>query len=138
MPIAGVDGSALQDTFRDARGARRHEAIDLPAPRGTPIVAVDAGTVAKLFTSREGGLTVYQFDPESAYCYYYAHLDHYALSLREGMTLAKGDPIGAVGTSGNAPPETPHLHFAIFRLGPDKQWWRGEPINPYPVLGGGK
>ena len=103
------------------------------APRGTPVVAVAEGTVKKLFKSERGGLTVYEFDPEQAYCYYYAHLDRYADGLGEGKRLAKGELVGYVGTSGNAPANTPHLHFTIFRLGPDKHWWEGTPINPYPL-----
>ena len=92
------------------------------------------GRIVKLFTSAAGGLTVYQFDPSETYCYYYAHLDSYAAGLVEGQTVRRGDVIGTVGTTGNAPPGTPHLHFAIFRLGPEKQWWEGEPIDPFPLL----
>jgi murein DD-endopeptidase MepM/ murein hydrolase activator NlpD len=110
-----------------------HEAIDLPAPRGTPVVAVDDGIIKKLFTSVPGGLTVYQFDRDSTYCYYYAHLDRYAEGLKEGATVKKGDRLGYVGTTGNAPPNTPHIHFTVFRLGPEKRWWEGTPINPYPL-----
>ena len=103
------------------------------AARGTPVIAVAEGTVRKLFTSDRGGLTVYQFDPENAYSYYYAHLDRYADGLAEGKHLNQGDLVGYVGTSGNAPANTPHLHFTIFRLGPEKRWWEGTPINPYPL-----
>ena len=88
----------------------------------------------EFFTSKPGGLTVYQFDPASVYCYYYAHLDHYAENLKEGMVLNRGDLIGYVGTTGNAPANTPHLHFAIFKIGPQKRWWEGTPVNPYPFL----
>jgi murein DD-endopeptidase MepM/ murein hydrolase activator NlpD len=93
--------------------------------------------VVKLFTSRQGGLTVYQFDRDEEYCYYYAHLDRYREGLQEGQTLRRGDLVGYVGTSGNAPKETPHLHFAIFKLGPEKRWWHGTPINPFLVLARG-
>jgi murein DD-endopeptidase MepM/ murein hydrolase activator NlpD len=103
------------------------------APRGTPVRAVDDGTVRKLFHSVPGGLTVYQFDPSESYCYYYAHLDRYAAGLEEGQALRKGDVVGYVGTTGNAPRETPHLHFTIFKLGPEKRWWEGVPLNPYPL-----
>jgi murein DD-endopeptidase MepM/ murein hydrolase activator NlpD len=135
-PIAGLQASSIQDTFDQARGGgeRRHEASDILAPRGTPVVAVDTGVVAKLFTSKPGGLTVYQFDPSQNYAYYYAHLDRYAEGLTEGKLLKKGDLVGYVGTTGNADPNTPHLHFAIFQLGPEKHWWQGKPINPYPLL----
>jgi peptidoglycan LD-endopeptidase LytH len=135
MPVAGAKTLDLRDNFEEVRGgSRRHEAIDILAPRGTPVVAVDEGKVAKIFTSKQGGLTVYQFDREETHCYYYAHLDRYAENLREGTFLRRGDPVGYVGTTGNAPPNTPHLHFAIFELGPEKHWWEGAPINPYPFL----
>ena len=133
VPVQGKTARDIQDNFAEMRGARAHEAIDILAPRGTPVVAVAEGTVKKLFKSDRGGLTVYQFDPEDAYSYYYAHLDRYADGLAEGKRLAKGDVVGYVGTSGNAPANTPHLHFTIFRLGPEKHWWEGTPINPYPL-----
>jgi murein DD-endopeptidase MepM/ murein hydrolase activator NlpD len=97
-------------------------------------VAVDDGHVAKLFTSKRGGLTVYQFDPQSRLAYYYAHLQRYAPDLREGMDVHRGDLIGYVGTTGDADPGTPHLHFAVFRLGQPPKWWQGEAVNPYPAL----
>ncbi|MDQ6698973.1 MAG: peptidoglycan DD-metalloendopeptidase family protein [Acidobacteriota bacterium] len=135
MPIAGLQRANIQDTFNEKRGTDRiHEATDILAPRGTPVVAIDEGNVAKLFTSKPGGLTVYQFDNKGIYCYYYAHLDRYADGLKEGMLLRKGDKVGYVGTTGNADPKTPHLHFAIFKLGPEKHYWKGTPIDPYPVL----
>jgi peptidoglycan LD-endopeptidase LytH len=134
IPVAGVRPEALMDTFEQGRPGHRHEAIDIAAPRGTPVHAVDDGTVAKLFTSVPGGLTVYQFDPAGRLAYYYAHLDRYAPGLKEGMALRRGDVIGNVGTTGNAAADTPHLHFAVFRLGPLKQWWKGEAVNPYPAL----
>ena len=135
LPIAGLRAKDIQDTYSQLRGGTRpHEAADILAPRGTPVLAVDSGTIKKLFTSKPGGLTVYQFDPEGVYCYYYAHLDGYAPNLKEGMTVKRGDLIGYVGTTGNAPANTPHLHFAIFKLGALKRWWEGTPINPYPFL----
>jgi len=133
IPVQGVDASQLRDDFSEMRGNRVHEAIDILAPRGTPVLAADDGVVQKLFTSVPGGLTVYEFDREGAYCYYYAHLERYADGLKEGMALKKGDVIGYVGTSGNAPPDTPHLHFTIFKLGPEKQWWKGTAVNPFPL-----
>jgi murein DD-endopeptidase MepM/ murein hydrolase activator NlpD len=135
MPVRGVEEKQLRDTFSDARGTRAHEAIDIMAPRHTPVVAVDDGVIAKVFTSPGGGgLTIYQFDPGSTYCYYYAHLDRYAEGIRDGVRVRRGQVIGYVGSTGNASPDAPHLHFAIFRLTPERQWWKGEPINPYPVL----
>ncbi|WP_296495136.1 M23 family metallopeptidase [Rhodoferax sp.] len=137
IPVAGIDVSALKDTFNDGRSPeRRHEAIDILAPTGTPVFAVADGTIAKLFNSKPGGLTIYQFDTSQKFAYYYAHLDRYAADVKEGMTLKRGDLVGYVGATGNADPKTPHLHFAIFVLGPEKQWWKGSPINPYPLLGG--
>jgi len=134
VPVEGVAAADLRDTFADGRPGHRHEAIDIAAPRGARVLAADDGKLVKLFTSVPGGLTIYQFDPDSRFAYYYAHLDRYADGLREGMQLQRGDLIGYVGTSGNAPPQSPHLHFAIFRLGADKHWWQGSPVNPYPYL----
>jgi murein DD-endopeptidase MepM/ murein hydrolase activator NlpD len=134
MPLAGVDPNTLTSQFNDARNGHKHEAVDMLAPRGTPVMAVAEGNVAKLFNSKDGGLTVYQFDNSQQYAFYYAHLDHYAPNLKEGMLLRKGDTLGYVGTSGDAPKDTPHLHFAVFKLGPEKQWWKGEAIDPLPML----
>jgi murein DD-endopeptidase MepM/ murein hydrolase activator NlpD len=134
MPIAGLSRADLRDSFDEVHSGHRHEAIDILAPRGTPVLAVADGTIRKLFQSVPGGITVYEFDPTETLCFYYAHLDRYAEGLAEGQRVRAGDPIGYVGTSGNAPPETPHLHFAISRLGPDKRWWQGTPIDPYPFL----
>jgi len=134
MPIQGLDPNHIEDTFNQARDGRKHEALDILAPRNTPVHAVAQGNVAKLFTSKEGGLTVYQFDDTGKWCYYYAHLDHYAPGLTEGMLLRKGDVLGYVGTTGNAPADTPHLHFAVFRLGPEKKWWQGQAVDPLPLL----
>jgi murein DD-endopeptidase MepM/ murein hydrolase activator NlpD len=134
IPVRGVEENELYDSFDDARGGRVHQAIDIMAERGTPVLAVEDGSIRKLFESKAGGLTIYQFDSSDAFCYYYAHLDSYAHNLREGMTVRKGDVIGYVGSTGNASKDAPHLHFAIFRLTNEKQWWKGEPINPYPIL----
>lgn len=133
IPVRGVDASQLRDNFSEMRGGHVHEAIDILAGRGTPVLAVDDGHIKKLFASAQGGLTVYEFDPGDAYCYYYAHLDRYVEGLREGLAVKKGDVIGYVGTTGNAPPDTPHLHFTIFKLGPEKQWWKGVALNPFPL-----
>ena len=135
IPVQGIGQKSLRDTFGESRGSRHHEAIDILAPRGTPVLAVDDGPVEKLFTSKLGGLTVYQFDPQGEYCYYYAHLDRYATALVPGKVLRRGDVIGYVGTTGNAPPDAPHLHFTIFRLGSEKRWWEGTAINAYPLWG---
>jgi len=135
IPVDGVHRKDLHDTFSETReGTRSHEALDIVAARGTPVRAVDAGTIRKLFTSTAGGLTIYQFDPSETFSYYYAHLDAYASGLREGQHVRKDDVIGYVGSTGNASPQAPHLHFGIFRLTPERQWWKGAPIDPYPVF----
>jgi len=135
MPVQGYDAHKLRDNFDETRGGvRRHEALDIMAPRGTPVVAADDGVIAKLFRSAAGGITIYQFDAAQQYAYYYAHLDHYRDGLREGEAVKRGDVIGYVGTTGNAPESAPHLHFTIFELGPEKKWWRGKAVNPYPYL----
>jgi murein DD-endopeptidase MepM/ murein hydrolase activator NlpD len=135
LPVLGVKTSQLSDTFHETRGGKRpHEALDILAPRGTPVVATDDGRIVKLFNSVPGGLTIYQFDLSEKYAYYYAHLDRYATDLAEGKQVKRGEIIGYVGATGNASPAAPHLHFAIFELGPEKRWWKGTAINPYPLL----
>ncbi len=137
VPVRGVDADDLVDSFDDERsGGRRHEALDILAPRDTPVIAVEDGTVARLFESKAGGLTIYQFDPSTTFIYYYAHLQRYASGLTAGDRIRRGQVIGYVGTTGNAPPNTPHLHFAIFRLTDAKRWWEGAPIDPYRVWRG--
>ncbi len=135
IPVAGITPTQLQDTFHDMRGtARSHEAIDIMAALKTPVFAVDDGTLVKLFDSKPGGLTLYQYDPSSTFAYYYAHLDGYAAGLVEGQAIKRGDLLGYVGVTGNADPLAPHLHFAVFVLGPEKRWWKGTAINPYPLF----
>ncbi|RPI21680.1 MAG: M23 family metallopeptidase [Acidobacteria bacterium] len=133
FPVKGVGPGELQDSFDEKReGGRRHQAIDIMAERRAPVVAVEDGTVAKIESSRLGGLAVYQYDSSATQVFYYAHLDGYAPGLREGSLLRQGDLIGYVGQTGNA--QTPHLHFAISRLKPGDKWWGGQAINPYPLL----
>jgi murein DD-endopeptidase MepM/ murein hydrolase activator NlpD len=134
LPVEGASRATLVPSFRQSRGTRVHEALDIIAPRGTRVLAVEAGTIAKLFTSRFGGLTVYQFDPSGRFAYYYAHLDGYAAGLAEGQTVARGQVLGYVGSTGNAAPDAPHLHFGVFRLGPERRWWQGEAIDPYSIF----
>jgi murein DD-endopeptidase MepM/ murein hydrolase activator NlpD len=141
IPVEGVRASQLVDTYSQARagGARVHDAIDIMAPRGTPVTAAAAGTVEKLFFSRGGGgITAYVRSPDGQWMHYYAHLDAYAPGLHEGQRLRRGDPIGTVGSTGNASMEGPHLHFAINRMAPNERWWQGRPINPYPLLRGAR
>jgi len=134
IPVAGISMDGLRSDFDQWRGGHRHHAIDIRAPRGTPVLAAVDGSVRKLLTSKAGGLTIYEADESETMIYYYAHLDRYADGLEEGMALHKGDVIGYVGTTGNAPPNTPHLHFAIAKLPPSKEWWKGTAIDPYPLL----
>ena len=134
FPVEGIRPETVRDTFEDGRPGHRHEALDIMAPRGTPVRAVDDGKLVKLFSSKPGGLTVYQFDPAGQLAYYYAHLDRYAEGLREGMQLRRGELIGYVGTTGNAATDAPHLHFAVFLLGPERQWWKGQALNPHGDL----
>jgi murein DD-endopeptidase MepM/ murein hydrolase activator NlpD len=135
LPVDGIKRADLRDTFNELRGgSRRHEAIDVLAPRNTPVLAVEDGKIARLFYSDAGGITIYQFDPTTSYVYYYAHLERYADGLKEGDPIKRGQVIAYVGTTGNAPRNTPHLHFAIFKLTDQKNWWQGTPIDPYSVL----
>ena len=134
IPVDGIKASDLRRQFSDERSGHKHEAIDLLAPRNTPVRAVEDGTIARLFFSKAGGITVYQFDPSGQFCYYYAHLERYADGLQEGQAVSRGQLLGYVGTSGNAPKNTPHLHFAVFRLTEEKRWWEGTPIDPYDIL----
>jgi murein DD-endopeptidase MepM/ murein hydrolase activator NlpD len=136
IPVAGVVASDLYDTFSELRGGtRQHEALDILAPRGTPVLSAANGRVLKLFDSKPGGLMVYATDSSEKFILMYGHLDAYAPGLADGQVLRRGQQIGVVGTTGNAPPGTPHLHFAIARSADVKQWWKGAPVNPYPLFG---
>ncbi len=134
IPVQGAPLSAVRDNFDEGRGGHKHEALDIMAARGTPVLAADSGRIAKLFTSAAGGITLYQFDRDEKYVYYYAHLDRYAKGIAPGKWLERGELLGYVGTTGNAKRDAPHLHFTIFRLGPDKKWWKGTAVNPYRFL----
>ena len=134
FPVAGIPRE-VTDSFTDRRGiARLHHAIDIMAARGTPVRAVDEGTIVKLASGGIGGTTIYQHDPADRYCYYYAHLQAYASGLHEGQKVARGDVIASVGSTGNAAENAPHLHFAIYRLDERKDCATGMPVNPYPLL----
>jgi murein DD-endopeptidase MepM/ murein hydrolase activator NlpD len=136
MPLAGVAKSALLDTYNEMRGggSRPHEALDILAPRGTPVLSAAPGRVLKLFNSKAGGLMVYAADSSEHFILMYGHLDAYQPGLAEGQPLRRGQPIGIVGTTGNASPTVPHLHFAIASSSDVKVWWKGAPVNPYPLL----
>lgn len=136
MPVAGVIPASMTDTFSDARSeGRRHDAIDIMAPRGTPVLAAAPGRVEKLFLSDAGGNTVYVRSPDGRRIYYYAHLDSYVAGLREGQAVVRGTPIGEVGFSGNANPAAPHLHFAVMATTPARRWSDATTaLNPFPLL----
>jgi len=136
VPVRGVEPSQLRDTYDELRGGntRPHEALDIPAPRGTPVLSATGGRVLKLFDSKAGGKMVYAADSSERFILMYAHLDSYANGLAEGQPITRGQVLGAVGTTGNAPPNLPHLHFAIARSNDVKVWWKGMPVNPYPML----
>jgi murein DD-endopeptidase MepM/ murein hydrolase activator NlpD len=141
IPVAGVKAADLVDTFTQARagGARVHDAIDIMAPTGRPVVSAAPGTVEKLFFSKGGGgISVYVRSDDGKWSYYYAHLNAYAPGLHEGQKVARGTPLGTVGFSGNANPAGPHLHFAVNRMSVGEKWYDGSPVNPYPLLAGQK
>lgn len=138
IPVAGVSAAQLQDTFGDPRGGgtRGHGALDIPAPRGTPVLAAGAGIIEKLFDSEAGGHTLYIRSADGRTIHYYAHLDDYGPDIAEGVTVARGQAIATVGSTGNASPEAPHLHFEIKAMAPGEPWYRGHAVNPYPLLAG--
>lgn len=134
VPVQGITRSQLRDTYAESRGGRVHEALDIAAARGTPVISATDGRVLKLFNSKSGGLMVYAADASERFILLYGHLDRYANGLSDGVRLERGQVIGYVGTTGNAPIGTPHLHFAILRGRPNVSWWSGTPVNPYPLL----
>jgi murein DD-endopeptidase MepM/ murein hydrolase activator NlpD len=141
IPVAGLKASQLVDTFTQARagGSRVHDAIDIMAPTGTPVIAAAPGTIEKIFFSDGGGgKTLYVRSEDGRWSYYYAHLNDYAPGLKEGQRVARGTRLGTVGFTGNANPAGPHLHFAINRMAPGEKWYDGTPVNPYPLLAGKK
>jgi murein DD-endopeptidase MepM/ murein hydrolase activator NlpD len=137
IPVVGVESSRLRDSFADSRSeGRQHEAIDIAAPQGTPVLAATDGMTARLFNSRLGGTTLYQFDKSGQFVFYYAHLSGYADGVVQGKALHKGDVLGYVGDTGNAGTGNFHLHFAISKLSTPWKWSGGNAIDPYPLLGG--
>jgi len=137
VPVAGADMSKVEDTFNDGRdGDRIHHAIDILAPRGTPILSADDGKILRMSTNALGGISMYTVDTDARLVYYYAHMDHYNDAMSPGRTIVKGDTLGFVGTTGNAPKDTPHLHFQVMRWPADGKYWNGEPIDPFEALGG--
>ena len=137
IPVVGVQADQLADTYDQARGeGRRHDAIDIMAAEGTPVIAAADGTIEKLFNSARGGLTIYERSPDGKWTYYYAHLSAYAPGLAAGQQVKRGQVIARVGHTGDANAAGPHLHFAINSMAPGQRWWNGTPINPYPLLAG--
>jgi murein DD-endopeptidase MepM/ murein hydrolase activator NlpD len=139
VPVSGIQPGQLIDTFKQARagGARVHDAIDIMADHGTPVIAAAPGKLEKLYFSKGGGgITAYVRSDDGQWLYYYAHLQDYAPGLKEGQAIKRGDPIGRVGVTGNSNPDGPHLHFAVYRMKPGEKWYDGTPVNPYPLLAG--
>jgi len=138
LPVAGADMSKVEDSFNEPRdgGERVHRALDILAPRGTPILSADDGKILRMTTSTLGGITMYTVDPDGRLVYYYAHMDHYNDAMSPGRAITKGDTLGYVGTTGNAPKDTPHLHFQVMRWPANGKYWNGDPIDPYEALGG--
>ena len=135
VPVAGIDVSKISNTFNDARdGQRKHNAVDILAKRGTPVLSVDDGTILKVGTNALGGNIVWAADANRRFVYYYAHLDRWADGLRDGMAVQRGDVLGYVGTTGNAPKDIPHLHFQLLRFTNDKRYYDGLPVNPLPFF----
>jgi peptidoglycan LD-endopeptidase LytH len=135
VPVLGVTLDRLNDTFYERRGEERiHHAIDILAPRGTPVLAADDGTIMRVSSNTLGGLTIYAVDSRHRLVYYYAHLERYDVTAYKGKVVAKGDVIGYVGTTGNARGGPPHLHFQVMRYKDQRRWWDGEPIDPYPYF----
>jgi murein DD-endopeptidase MepM/ murein hydrolase activator NlpD len=137
VPVAGVRPEDLQDTYAQARaGGRVHDAIDITAAAGTPVLAAADGTIVKLFNSVPGGITVYQSGTDGHTIYYYAHLQRYADGLAEGHFARRGETIAYVGDTGNAGAGNYHLHFSVSTVSDSKRWWSGTNVNPYPLLTG--
>lgn len=135
VPVAGVQRNQLLDTSADSRSEGRvHDAIDIPAAQGTPVVAAADGQIIKLFQSESGGTTIYQLSTDKKLIFYYAHLERYADGLSEGKFVRQGEVIGYVGDTGNAGPGNYHLHFSIAVVSDPKRYWEGTNINPYPLL----
>jgi murein DD-endopeptidase MepM/ murein hydrolase activator NlpD len=137
VPVEGIRREQLRDTYNQSRSeGRTHHAIDIHAPRGTPVIAVADGTIRKLHSGARGGLAIYLMDDDGTTRYYYAHLDGYAQGLREGQRVERGEIIGYVGDTGNAQPGDYHLHFSVAVLDSPSRWWEGENLNPYDLLHG--
>jgi len=138
IPVAGVKPEQLTDAFLDSRSdGRIHDAIDIMAPQGTPVLAATNGKIVKFRESVPGGTTIYQLSDDGKFVFYYAHLQKRADGLSEGDPVKKGQTIGYVGDTGNAGTGNFHLHFSISRVNDPKRYWEGTYINPYPILKSG-
>jgi murein DD-endopeptidase MepM/ murein hydrolase activator NlpD len=136
IPVDGVALADLRDSWHAPRAdGRLHEGVDIMAPLGTPVRASMAGRIAKLFVSKRGGNTIYEFDPSGRLIFYYAHLNGYAPNLTQGDAVVQGQLIGYVGKTGNA--TVTHLHFEIQHTDAGHHWWRGAAFNPYLALKAG-
>lgn len=137
IPVMGIRPEQLRDSYDSPRGSDRvHHAIDIMAAGGTPVVAAIDGTILKLRTGGNGGITIYQLGPDGRTLYYYAHLQRYAAGMREGLPIRRGEIIAYVGDTGNAGRGNFHLHFSVGRLTDPRRWWESENTNPYPLLAG--
>ena len=131
VPVAGIPRSALRDDYSAKRAGGIHAAIDILAPRSTAVVAADDCIIGRLFSGPLGGIVIYAYDPGERFVYYFAHLERYRKGLTVGDRVAKGSVIGYVGTTGNAPSGTPHLHFQVMKRAVGRAWWDGPAINPF-------
>jgi murein DD-endopeptidase MepM/ murein hydrolase activator NlpD len=137
VPVAGTKPERLSNTFyaqRGTAGIRDHMAIDIMAPKGTPVLAAVDGEILRVTTNELGGKTIYATDPGRRFVYYYAHLDRYEGRTKPGAIVKQGTVLGYVGTTGNAPKNAPHLHFQVMRMIGGKQWWEGPAVNPYGMF----
>ena len=135
IPVRGVALNKIEDSFDAPRdGGRRHDAVDILAPRGTAVLAAIDGLVLRVGTNALGGNVVWMDDNDERFVLYYAHLDRHARGIKQGDRIVRGTVIGYVGTTGNAPPDVPHLHFQLMRITDTKKWWNGTPLNPLPFL----
>jgi murein DD-endopeptidase MepM/ murein hydrolase activator NlpD len=133
VPVEGIEPTSLKDTFNQPRsGGRIHLATDILAMRGTPVLSSSDGRIIKLSTGGAGGITIYVADASGRYLHYYGHLEGYAPNVKEGLRVREGDVIGFVGTTGNAQPDAPHLHYQVMRS--DKDYWNGTPIDVRPFM----
>ncbi len=135
VPVHGISPRQLRDTYNAPRsGGRAHRALDIMAKKGTRVLSADDGVVMRVGSNELGGKIIYIVDPDGRFVHYYAHLDKIVWPLREGQKVKRGELIGSVGTTGNAPKNAPHLHYQLLRLQRGTPYWNGPPVNPIPYL----